>query len=237
MSSSFFLLIAAVAVLAFFAGILRSMSGHTRRKGQGKSYSYGKKPYLFSRAERSFLGVLEQASEGRYRVFGKVRLADVLEPRSGMTRGGRQSALNKILSKHLDFVLCAPDDLSPVAAVELDDKSHQRPERRARDGFLEGALRTAGLPLLRFPVQASYSVHEVRASLGTLLGPPPAPGLGSKPMEPVGPPASARQEAPASLCMKCGGRLVERVGRKGANAGKSFLGCENYPKCRNVVGL
>lgn len=177
MPSSFFLLLATVVVLAFIGGILRSISGHTGAKGPGRSYSYGKKPYLFTRADRSFLGVLEQASDGRYRVFGKVRLADVLEPRSGMARGSRQSAFNKISSKHLDFVLCAPDDLSPVTAVELDDKSHQLPQRRARDHFLQAALGTAGLPLLRFPVQASYSVHEVGASLGTLPSPSSAPSL------------------------------------------------------------
>jgi len=34
------------------------------------------------------------------------------------------------------------------------------------------------------------------------------------------------------ICPKCGGELVERVARKGRNAGGKFLGCSAYPKCR-----
>lgn len=35
-------------------------------------------------------------------------------------------------------------------------------------------------------------------------------------------------------CPRCGGQLVLRVAKKGANAGNSFYGCSNYPKCRYV---
>lgn len=34
------------------------------------------------------------------------------------------------------------------------------------------------------------------------------------------------------ICPKCGGVLVLRTATKGANAGKQFYGCSNYPKCR-----
>lgn len=34
------------------------------------------------------------------------------------------------------------------------------------------------------------------------------------------------------ICPKCGSNLVERIAKKGHYAGKKFLGCENYPKCR-----
>lgn len=36
------------------------------------------------------------------------------------------------------------------------------------------------------------------------------------------------------ICPRCGGELVMRTAKKGANAGKSFYGCSNYPKCRYV---
>lgn len=35
-----------------------------------------------------------------------------------------------------------------------------------------------------------------------------------------------------TVCPKCGSRLVERIAKKGPNAGSSFLGCESYPKCK-----
>lgn len=34
------------------------------------------------------------------------------------------------------------------------------------------------------------------------------------------------------ICPKCGSDLIERIAKKGPDAGKKFLGCENYPKCR-----
>jgi ribosomal protein L37AE/L43A len=39
------------------------------------------------------------------------------------------------------------------------------------------------------------------------------------------------------LCPKCGSPLVLRVAKKGANAGKKFYGCSNYPKCRYTAQL
>lgn len=35
-----------------------------------------------------------------------------------------------------------------------------------------------------------------------------------------------------SVCPQCGGSLVQRVARRGANAGKVFVGCSGFPKCR-----
>lgn len=35
-----------------------------------------------------------------------------------------------------------------------------------------------------------------------------------------------------TLCPWCGGRLVLRTAKRGANIGKQFYGCSNYPKCK-----
>ena len=35
-------------------------------------------------------------------------------------------------------------------------------------------------------------------------------------------------------CPRCGGNLVVRTARRGRNAGRQFLGCESFPKCRFV---
>ena len=37
------------------------------------------------------------------------------------------------------------------------------------------------------------------------------------------------------LCPKCGAHMIRRQTKSGANAGKSFWGCSNYPKCRGIV--
>lgn len=38
-------------------------------------------------------------------------------------------------------------------------------------------------------------------------------------------------------CPKCGGALILRTARRGANAGNQFMGCSNYPQCRYMLNL
>lgn len=98
-----------------------------------------------------------------YRVFGKVRLADIIKV-SGVSGKARQAAFNRIQAKHLDFVLCAADDLRIRFAVELDDRSHSA--RRSRDRFVDQAMDAAGVLLHRFPAKQAYTIQAVRERLG-----------------------------------------------------------------------
>lgn len=40
--------------------------------------------------------------------------------------------------------------MKPLAAIELDDKTHNQPERRRRDMFVNSIMSSANMPLLRF---------------------------------------------------------------------------------------
>ena len=48
---------------------------------------------------------------------------------------------------------------------------------------------------------------------------------------PMGPPESTDSR----VCPKCGGALVLREARRGAQVGNKFYGCSNYPKCRHIA--
>ena len=97
-------------------------------------------------------------------------MADALGVKAGTPTGERQRAVNRLLAKHIDFVLCRPHDLAITALVELDDSSHNRPDRKARDVFLEKACAAAGVTLLRFPARQGYTLSQVRPQLTTLEG-------------------------------------------------------------------
>jgi len=133
------------------------------RKASGVIYT--KIDRLFTKAERSFFGVLTQAVGNRFCIMGKVRVADVIKPASGQDRSAWQTAFNRIASKHLDFVACDPADLTVKFAIELDDSSHHRRERTARDTFLNDAMKSAGVPLYRFNAKRTYSVSDIRKTL------------------------------------------------------------------------
>ncbi len=57
----------------------------------------------------------------------------------------------------MDFVLAEVENLHPIAAIELDDSSHQRADRRLRDQLLDDLFEKAAFPLLRFRAAANYS--------------------------------------------------------------------------------
>ncbi len=204
-------------------------------------HTYRLRDDFVSRAEASFFHTLRTVVEDRALIFPKVNLADLIyAPRQQEQR----AAWNRINRKHIDFVLCDPRTLAPVLAVELDDRSHRRPDRAERDAFLDDVLRRARLPLLRVAVRQAYSPQALTAELSRL-----APHLvhtlgadGASPTEArhVSAP-TARPEQPereqVRPCERCGGVMKIRVARQGTNVGNRFWGCENYPRCRNVVPL
>ncbi|MDE2040977.1 MAG: DUF2726 domain-containing protein [Patescibacteria group bacterium] len=77
-------------------------------------------------------------------------------------------AFRHIDEKSVDFVLCRKEDLYPVLAIELDDRSHERPDRQQRDREVERILDGSGLPLLRLrqhDLVASSLLQKIEISL------------------------------------------------------------------------
>ena len=154
-----------LAALLIFLVLVTAAKTIQRKTKEVVHYPYVSASSLFTNHERAFLRVLEQAA-GEYRVFGKVRVADLIEVRKGLSKSEWQRAFNRISQKHIDFVLCHPHDLSVWCAVELDDKTHGRADRRERDVLLENALAAAEVPLVRVPGRRNYDAAELKALLG-----------------------------------------------------------------------
>ncbi len=151
----------AIGLILFAVVVLRLVVP----KGRSAVFPYKKSAALLSPAERSFFGVLEQAVGTHHYIFAKVRVADVVETTRGLSGGHRQAAFNRIRAKHFDFLLCDKQDLSPVCAIELDDRSHTRSSRQQRDAFVTELCRNVDLPLLRVRASRSYSLPELREDI------------------------------------------------------------------------
>lgn len=156
-------LIAILIVFVIAITALKAFLGGNR--GGAEDYPYEKQQTLFTPAERSFFGVLEQAVDGKLRIMGKVRLADVVKVKNGNSKSARQKALNKIQSKHVDFVACDMATLGVKFVVELDDKSHSQPKRQERDEFIDKALAAAKIPVFHFAAKSTYTIQELQNSL------------------------------------------------------------------------
>lgn len=233
-------------VLGIFLVVLLVFFVARQRKGAGaiETPVYRQRGGLFSPAERSFFGVLNQALGADYKVFGKVRVGDVLAPEEGLTTSERLRALNRINRMHFDFVVCAPGDLSVLFVIELDDKSHQEGRRLQRDQFLLEACKSAGLTLISFQAQHAYSVPDVAAKIVELtaieFGRSSAVASGHVIATSY---ASTQGDglplAPSSspLCPRCSSLMVKRTAKAGEKAGHEFWGCSKFPACREVMPL
>jgi hypothetical protein len=168
MSKLLLLIALGVVVLVIVTALKSKQGGGTGSVG----FPYLPAKALFSAAERSFLGVLDQAVGPEHRVFGKVRVADVATVKPGLSGSARQGALNRVAAKHFDFVVCLASDLSIVCAVELNDKSHSSQRAQARDNLLLNVCQAINLPLLTIPAKQAYSPHEVRSQFMAAVSTP-----------------------------------------------------------------
>lgn len=178
---------------------------------------------LLTPAERSFFGVLQKAVGDRALIFAKVRVGDLLYVPRGK---GMRAHQNRINSKHVDFVLCTVDTVRPLAAVELDDASHDRPDRADRDDFLNEAFHAATLPLYRFAARRQYDLREVAEAIRPVFDQVQAS---------IAPSSFGGGSAP--LCPTCQSSMIRRTASSGPRKGTSFYGCSNYPKCRAIVEI
>jgi len=227
-----------IALAVFFVLlVIVVLAKQKQSRDDGGALSFKIQAALFTPAERSFLGVLDLAVGKDFRIFGKVRVGDVLAPQDGLNNRARTTTLNKINRKHFDFVLCKPDDLTVLCAIELNDKSHLQKNRRDRDAFLVNACDGAGLPLIMFDARRAYAPNEIGARI--------AEALSTKTPNRIEPvlQASALEDADlfaldseiAPICPRCSGLMMKRTAKGGENAGKEFWGCSNFPRCREIV--
>jgi len=218
--------------LGFIIGQLRSLL-----RGPSKaptSLPYKLRDDFLSPAELSYYRVLTSVLGPKATVCPKVRLADILfvaRPNENIR------FFNRIAQRHVDFLLCQSSNMRPVLVIELDDVSHDRSARKKQDLFMDEALRAAEVPILRVKPRSQYSQEEVIVQLRPFLsGPAPTDRPpSSEPSLPARPSPSVSSVGALPMCPKCGAPMVLRVASHGEHKGRQFYGCQNYPKCRQVL--
>jgi hypothetical protein len=130
------------------------------------SFPYTAQTSLFTKAEQVFLRTLERSvSNTPYRVYGKVRIADLLKVSAKPNSRQFWHWFRQISSKHVDYVLVERNTFKPVAVLELDDASHQRKDRSKRDVFVNKAFESAGIPIIRVPWSKQCSADALRQQI------------------------------------------------------------------------
>lgn len=93
-----------------------------------------------------------------YKVFVQVALSQLIEV--DRNHPDRQSTRARYQQLVADFVLCR-SDLSVVAVIELDDRSHDNPRNQYADARKSKALKHARIRLVRIPAGALPSEDRI----------------------------------------------------------------------------
>lgn len=117
---------------------------------------------LFTPTEKIFLSVLESIAGDKLKVFGKVRISDILAPDVNKWEKGSgwHWLFSQISQKHVDFVI-TDTDLNLICAVELNDPSHEREDRKKRDKFVIEAFESANIPLVMVNTRHQYLEQHI----------------------------------------------------------------------------
>lgn len=133
-----------------------------------RSASYTAVTTLLTPAEQSFLAVLREAAPDHMMICPQVRLANLVHT-TARNQKQKQYDFYRIQAKCVDFVLCDTATTAPRLVIELDDRSHDRPDRQARDAFVDSTLGEVGMPILHVRWQRSYDTQQIREAIRVKL--------------------------------------------------------------------
>jgi len=115
---------------------------------------------LMTAAEMNFYHQLLAVLPKNTVLFTKVRIADVVDVKSSISGTRRIKLFNQIAAKHFDFVV-VNRQMVVLAAVELNDSSHNRKDRRERDALVRNVMKSAKIPLFEIKAAKTYNLGEI----------------------------------------------------------------------------
>jgi hypothetical protein len=157
------LILFAMISLIVIVGVLVS-----RLNDNSFPFPFDRKTALFTPAEKNFQNLVEQAMGSRYRIINRVKLADIVSIRNGVSNRAGQTATNNANSKYLDFVICERDSMKLLGVIDLVD-TQGKGYKIKKDWFVSGTLEAAAIPHIRIKVKANYTIDEIRSCINSRI--------------------------------------------------------------------
>ncbi len=117
-------------------------------------FNYLPKKFMMNSSEYKFYKILCSFIDGLYSIIPQVHLDELVKPERGL-KSRRIFSFRHINQKSVDFVICDKKSMCPLLAIELDDRSHEREDRKDRDEEVQRILRESNIELLRFKKEQS----------------------------------------------------------------------------------
>ncbi|EFF0514527.1 DUF2726 domain-containing protein [Escherichia marmotae] len=131
-------------------------SGHTQafeytHSFQYDTYHFYQKKNFMTNRERYFFKLVHNEFYQDFFVFSQVRMVDIITPVFDKETQYNSfiKAFRSISQYHIDFLIVDKSNFSIVCAIELDDSSHDLPDRIKRDNKINMIFKFTGIPLLR----------------------------------------------------------------------------------------
>jgi hypothetical protein len=198
------------------------------------SFPYERTDTLITPNQQSILFLLEKALDERYSVFSKIRLEDVVRVNFDLSPGQQKAAMKRLTSEPLDLVICEKENAAILGVVLLDGEGIS-PENGLvrRETDVDLVLSAAGSPVVYLNASKAYSLDDIRIEVSRTIFLKWKMHSAAQLSEPVNGNGMSKNVG-FGFCSVCGAALVKRIARKGAHAGKRFLACSNYPRCKQV---
>lgn len=129
-------------------------------------YPYKSFPSLMSTYEQKFFLILSMAlNDKSFYICPKVRLCDIVQV---ISTDNYQFYLDKIKTKHIDYLICDKFSFRPLYAISLDDLNFNFQGLVIKEDFLNNCFSNSDIKFVRFKTHYSYKVTEIKEILGLL---------------------------------------------------------------------
>ena len=119
---------------------------------------YETKPAIATQKEQEFYLLLSTAIQNNYAILQQVSLNSIIDKKL-------QNTFRNELFRSIDFVIADPNTTQPLLLIELNDLSHLRPDRQARDQKVKEICDIAQIPLLTFWTKDYHTVDSIKQQL------------------------------------------------------------------------
>ncbi len=152
------LIVLVVAIIAIIIAVLYLKAKSKAGSGSEIWPFYAKKP-LSPPEQILYFRLIEALPE--YIILAQVQLSRLL----GVMKGHNHlSWSNRINRMSADFVVCNKDS-SIVAVIELDDSTHEKPDRQTADSKKDKALEAAEIKIIRWQAKSMPDISTIKSAL------------------------------------------------------------------------
>ena len=234
------IIIVGMIPLALLVLFYLAKSGKFAKKPPPESpdYPYIRERTLLTAHEQSLHSALIRALDPQYCIFAKVDLSNILSIDPELPERTLGSARERIERQSVDFVLCEKDGTDILGIIQLESHINPPDGQHRQEGFVDSALKAAGVPVFRLPVKDSYTDQELRIEItrSLVLNWDKSPGQ-EEPVRNGGEPEMSDNSPGIQVlgdCPDCGSSLQMRQAPNGKFAGKHLLICVRYPACKHM---